>query len=98
MDYQAKTGLQSNVDWKAFHRFVGDSIAARFSKRQVRSKIRDLKERFLTRMEKINQGNDPIISDDGEAFRYSNMIWGQHDSQVANDEINNVVSYYHIIF
>uniref|UniRef100_A0A1J3E044 Glabrous enhancer-binding protein-like DBD domain-containing protein n=1 Tax=Noccaea caerulescens TaxID=107243 RepID=A0A1J3E044_NOCCA len=91
VDYQAKTGLQSNVDWKAFHRFVGDSIAARFSKKQIRSKMRDLKERFLTRMEKINPGDDPIFSEEEEAFGYSNMIWGQNDSDFANDDIKNVI-------
>ncbi|CAA7045960.1 unnamed protein product [Microthlaspi erraticum] len=84
------TGDLPNRDWDTFRRSLGDPIAAEFSNEQLRRKIRHLKGRFLSRMEKINQGNEPILGDAGEAFGYSNMIWGQNDSQVADDEINNV--------
>ncbi|CAA7053395.1 unnamed protein product [Microthlaspi erraticum] len=87
--YRAETGLQPNSDWDAFIRFLGDSdymAAAKYSKEQIRRKIRSFKEKFFTRMEKINQGEEePIISD---AFRYSNMIWGGNDSEIANQRVN----------
>lgn len=91
MDYRAERGLEPNADWDAFHRFFGDSMAAKFSKEQMRSKIRSLKGKFRTRMGKIKQGDKPIFTED-EAFRYSNMIWGQNDPEIANQR-ENVVSY-----
>ncbi|CAA7045959.1 unnamed protein product [Microthlaspi erraticum] len=91
VDYQAKSGLQSDVDSDAFRRFIGDSITAKFSKEQIQSKIGDLKERFFTRVEKISPGEDPTFSDDEEAFGYSNKIWGQDDSDFADEQIKNVV-------
>lgn len=92
MNYPAERGLEPNADWDAFHHFFGDSMAAKFSKEQMRGKIRSLKRRFLNRMGKINQGEEPSFNDD-EAFRCSNIIWGQNDSEIANQR-ENVVSYH----
>ncbi|CAA7032478.1 unnamed protein product [Microthlaspi erraticum] len=87
--YKAETGLEPNSDWDAFHRFLGDSsdymAAAKFSKEQIRHKIGYLKAKFFTRIGKINQGEEPISTD---AFRYSNMIWGEIDSQISNQRVN----------
>uniref|UniRef100_A0A1J3CU94 Mediator-associated protein 1 n=1 Tax=Noccaea caerulescens TaxID=107243 RepID=A0A1J3CU94_NOCCA len=87
VDYRAERGLEPNADWDAFHRFFGDSMAAKFSKEQMRSKIRSLKGKFRTRIGKIKQGDKPIFTED-EAFRYSNMIWGKNDSEIANQREN----------
>lgn len=95
MDYRGETGLEPKSDWDAFHGFVGDSIVARFSKEQIRSKMRTLKRKYLTRLGKLNQGEEPIFSDD-EAFNYSNMFWGQNDPQIANPAENLLVSLFSI--
>ncbi|XP_010472575.1 PREDICTED: GLABROUS1 enhancer-binding protein-like [Camelina sativa] len=86
VDYRAKTGFQSKIDWDAFYRFLGSSIAEKFSKEQVLGKIRKLKRRFLVHLEKINQGCDPKFtrSSDSEAFGFSMMIWGQNE--VGHDD------------
>ncbi|KAG7572237.1 GLABROUS1 enhancer-binding protein family [Arabidopsis suecica] len=88
VDYRAKTGFQSKIDWDAFYRFLGSSIVAKFSKEQVLSKIRKLKSRFLVHFEKINQGDDPKFTraSDSEAFGFSSMIWGQDDGEFGNDD------------
>ncbi|XP_023637720.1 GLABROUS1 enhancer-binding protein-like 2 [Capsella rubella] len=86
VDYRAKTGFETKIDWDAFYRFVGGSIHVKVSKDQLSSKIRKLKKKFLLHMEKINQGNDPHFtrSSDSEAFGFSMMIWGQTDAEFAN--------------
>ncbi|CAH2052062.1 unnamed protein product [Thlaspi arvense] len=88
VDYRAITGFQANSDWDAFYRFVGDSIVAKFSKEQLMGKVSKLKGKFYVRMEKINQGKDPIFTklSDAKAFEYSNMVWGQSDSEFANHQ------------
>ncbi|CAL9234061.1 unnamed protein product [Arabidopsis halleri] len=88
VDYRAKTGFQSKIDWDAFYRFLGSSIVAKFSKDQVLSKIRKLKRRFLVHWEKINEGNDPKFtrSSDSEAFGFSSMIWGQNEAEFGNHD------------
>ncbi|XP_010429565.1 PREDICTED: GLABROUS1 enhancer-binding protein-like 1 [Camelina sativa] len=86
VDYRAKTGFQSKIDWDAFYRFLGGSIAEKYSKEQVLGKIRKLKKRFLVHLEKINQGSDPKFTraSDSEAFGFSMMIWGQNE--VGHDD------------
>ncbi|EFH55130.1 predicted protein [Arabidopsis lyrata subsp. lyrata] len=88
LDYRAKTGFQSKIDWDAFYHFLGSSIVAKFSKEQVLSKIRKLKRRFLVHWEKINEGNDPKFtrSSDSEAFGFSSMIWGQNEAEFGNHD------------
>ncbi|KAL1206028.1 GLABROUS1 enhancer-binding protein-like 2 [Cardamine amara subsp. amara] len=86
VDYRAKIGLETKIDWDEFYCFVGGSIVAKVSKKQVLSKIRKLKTKFLVHMEKINEGNDPHFtkSSDSEAFGFSMMIWGKNEAQCAN--------------
>ncbi|EOA28796.1 hypothetical protein CARUB_v10025028mg [Capsella rubella] len=85
VDYRAKTGFQSKIDWDAFYRFLAVSIVSKYAKDQVLSKIRKLKSRFLVHLERINQGSDPKFTraSDSEAFGFSMMLWGQNE---ANDD------------
>ncbi|ESQ47379.1 hypothetical protein EUTSA_v10027890mg [Eutrema salsugineum] len=84
VDYLDKEGVQPNSDWDAFYHFLGDSIAEKFSKQQLLSKIRKLKKKFLLHMEKTSQGDDMLC--DSEAIRLSRMIWGQNGSESANNQ------------
>lgn len=94
VNYQAKTGVEPKSNWDEFHRFLGGgSIAARFSKDQLLSKVRKLKRKFLVRMQRISQGNDHILSgtNEAEAFRLSERIWGQNDSNHSKTGVSCVL-------
>jgi hypothetical protein len=86
VDFRAKTGLESKIDWDAFYCYVKGSIHVKVSKCQLMSKTRKLKKKFLDQMEKIDQGNDPHFtrSSETEAFGYSMMIWRKIDAEYTN--------------
>ncbi|CAE6100922.1 unnamed protein product [Arabidopsis arenosa] len=86
VDFRAKTGLESKIDWEAFYCFVRGSIHVQVSKDQVLNKTKKLKKKFLDHMEKINRGIDPHFtrSSDSEAFGFSMMIWGKNDADYTN--------------
>ncbi|XP_019083809.1 PREDICTED: GLABROUS1 enhancer-binding protein-like 2 [Camelina sativa] len=86
VDYRAKTGFQTKIDWDAFCPFIGGSIHVKVTKDQLSSKIRKLKKKFLDHMLDINEGIDPHFtrSSDSEAFGFSMMIWGENNAQLAN--------------
>ncbi|XP_020876220.1 GLABROUS1 enhancer-binding protein-like 2 isoform X2 [Arabidopsis lyrata subsp. lyrata] len=86
LDFRAKTGLESKIDWEAFYCFVRGSIHVQVSKDQVLNKTKKLKKKFLNHMEKINRGIDPHFtrSIDSEAFGFSMMIWGKNDAEYTN--------------
>ncbi|CAH2079589.1 unnamed protein product [Thlaspi arvense] len=89
VDYRAKAGFQAKSYWDDFyHRFIGDSIVAKFSKEQLLGKIRKMKMKFFVHMEKNNQGKEPVFTkpSDAKAFEYSNMIWGLNDYEFVNHQ------------
>ncbi|XP_019097944.1 PREDICTED: GLABROUS1 enhancer-binding protein-like 2 [Camelina sativa] len=86
VDYRAKTGYHTKIDWDAFYRYIGGSIHVKVTKDQLSSKIRKLKKKFLDHMLDINEGIDPHFtrSSDSEAFGFSMMIWGENNAQLTN--------------
>ncbi|CAE6009790.1 unnamed protein product [Arabidopsis arenosa] len=81
VDYRAKTGFQSKIDWDAFYRFLGVSIAAKFP----RSRASD-SEAFGFSSMIWGQDDGEFGNDDGMDKEHETPVNGAAENGTAQNE------------
>ncbi|KAK1375518.1 hypothetical protein POM88_031711 [Heracleum sosnowskyi] len=78
VEFKAETGEDLNSKMDAFHEYVKDSISISLTKTQLYEKIRRLKKKFQTNVEKRQNGEELVFSKPHERklFELSQKIWG----------------------
>lgn len=78
IDYKTETGEDVNSKVDSFYEYVKDSISVSLTKSQLHEKIRRLKKKFKTNVEKWQNGEEPVFSKPHESklFELSQKIWG----------------------
>ncbi|KAK8486450.1 hypothetical protein V6N13_077246 [Hibiscus sabdariffa] len=87
IEYRSKEGADSFKDSSSgFHDFIKKRFQTDVSKTQLNEKIRRLKNKFKSKAEKGQNGNDPDLPNrhDRKCFQLSKKIWGNE----ANEKIN----------
>ncbi|KAI5660683.1 hypothetical protein M9H77_20006 [Catharanthus roseus] len=95
---KTKLGSHSNSKLKfkvAFYEFIASKLSVKISRNQLYDKVRRLKKKFLTNLEKKSSENReevPVFSKPHEekTFLLSKKIWGENNLTNASDDDNNV--------
>ncbi|KAK8502781.1 hypothetical protein V6N13_046754 [Hibiscus sabdariffa] len=88
IEYRSKEGADSVKESSSgFHDFIKKRFQTDVSKTQLNEKIRRLKNKYKSKAEKGQNGNDPDLPNrhDRKCFQLSKKIWGNE----ANEKINN---------
>ncbi|KAA8524560.1 hypothetical protein F0562_010983 [Nyssa sinensis] len=87
IDYKSKKGADPYADMGAFHEFLKKLLHVDVSKNQLTDKIRRLKKKYKTNVEKGENGEDPVFSKPHEhkSFELSKKIWGGGASNGVDD-------------
>ncbi|CAN8287804.1 unnamed protein product [Cochlearia groenlandica] len=88
VEYRCKDRSEPRIDWDAFLCFVGVTISAKISKKEMLSKLKKLKKNFAVNLERINGGKDPYFtrSTDSLAFGFAMTLWANNNNHDDDDD------------
>ncbi|XP_065876373.1 STOREKEEPER protein-like [Euphorbia lathyris] len=87
--YKAEKAVDPYADMVAFHEFIKESLHVDVSKSQLTDKIRRLKKKYRTNIERGENGQDPVFSKthDLKSFELSKKVWGGKERNNDKNEI-----------
>lgn len=88
IDYKAETGEDVNSKVDAFHEYAKDLLSVSLAKTQLYEKIRRLKKKFQTNLEKCQNGEEPVFSKphENKLFELSQKIWGSEGTVIEGND------------
>ncbi|GFS31882.1 DNA-binding storekeeper protein-related transcriptional regulator [Actinidia rufa] len=94
IDYQSKKGADPNADMGAFYEFIKKSLRVDVSRNQLMDKVRRLKKKYRTNVEKGEKGEDPVFSKPHEhkSFELSKKIWDGGDNNAVDGSAKSPTS------
>ncbi|PQP91719.1 hypothetical protein Pyn_39786 [Prunus yedoensis var. nudiflora] len=82
IDYYTKQGVHPNADMFAFHDFMKKSLKADVNKTQLQDKIRRLKKKYESNVDKGKKYN-PVKPHELKVFNLSKKVWGRGEGSFA---------------
>ncbi|KAB1210119.1 Mediator-associated protein 1 [Morella rubra] len=88
IEFESKKGSDPSADMGAFHDFIKKNLRVEVSKAQLMDKIRRMKKKYKTNMEK--GGEDMVFSKphESKSFELSKKIWGLEANKKAEPPSN----------
>ncbi|KAL6272020.1 hypothetical protein ACE6H2_022712 [Prunus campanulata] len=87
IDYYTKQGVHPNADMFAFHDFMKKSLKADVNKTQLQDKIRRLKKKYESNVDKGKKYN-PVKPHELKVFDLSKKVWGRGEGLFAVGELS----------
>lgn len=94
VDFKAETGEDVNSKVATFYEYAKDLFSVNLTKTQCYDKVRRLKKKFETNVDKWKNGEEPVFSRPHESklFELSKKIWGSEGTVTDGNVVGNTAT------